>query len=149
MWSDFRKFLVRGNVLDMAVGIIIGAAFTSVVKSLVDDVIMPPIGKITGGMDFSNMFVTLGQGSFLTLADARKAGAATINYGLFLNNIISFLIVAFCVFMLVRAVTRMQKKDAAAPPPPSEKVCPLCAMTIPAAATRCGHCTADLAAPHA
>lgn len=146
MWSDFRKFLVRGNVLDMAVGIIIGAAFTTVVKSLVDDVIMPPIGKLTGGMDFSNMFVTLGKGTFATVADAKKVGAATINYGLFLNNVISFLIVAFCVFMLVRAISRLQRKEAAAPPPPSEKVCPLCAMTIPVAATRCGHCTADLTA---
>jgi large conductance mechanosensitive channel len=146
MWSDFRKFLVRGNVLDMAVGIIIGAAFTTVVKSLVDDVIMPPIGRITGGMDFSNLFVTLGKGSFATLADAKKAGAATINYGLFLNSIITFMIVAFCVFMLVRAISRLQRKEAAAPPPPSERVCPLCAMTIPVAATRCGHCTADLTA---
>jgi len=147
MWADFRKFIMRGNVLDMAVGIIIGAAFTTVVKSLVDDIIMPPIGKVTGGVDFSNLFVTLGSGQFANLADAKKAGVATINYGLFVNNVISFLIVAFAVFMLVRAVAKLQKPVAAAAP--AEKDCPFCAMKIPVAARRCGHCTADLNAVRA
>ncbi len=148
MWPEFKKFLIRGNVLDMAVGIIIGAAFTTVVKSLVDDIIMPPIGKLTGGVDFSNLFITLGSGNYAALADAKKAGVATINYGLFLNNCITFLIVAFAVFMLVKAVSQLQKKEAA-PAVPTEKECPLCRMKIPVAATRCGHCTAELAAVHA
>ena len=149
MWADFRKFIARGNVLDMAVGIIIGAAFTTVVKSLVDDIIMPPIGKLMGGVDFSNLYITLGSGSYANLAAAKQAGAATINYGLFLNNVISFLIVAFAVFMLVRSFTKLQRKEAAAPAAPTEKECPLCRMKIPLAATRCGHCTVDLGAVHA
>ncbi len=147
MWAEFKKFIMRGNVLDMAVGIIIGAAFTTVVKSLVEDIIMPPIGRLTGGMDFSNLFLTLGSGNFASLADAKKAGVATINYGLFLNNVITFLIVAFAVFVLVKAVSQLQRKEA--PPPASEKECPLCRMKIPVAATRCGHCTTDLSAVHA
>ncbi len=147
MWAEFKKFIMRGNVLDMAVGIIIGAAFTTVVKSLVEDIIMPPIGKLTGGMDFSNLFITLGSGNFTSLADAKKAGVATVNYGMFFNNVITFLIVAFAVFMLVKAVSQLQKKEA--PPAPSEKDCPLCRMKIPLAATRCGHCTADLGGVHA
>jgi large conductance mechanosensitive channel len=142
MLKEFKDFAMRGNVLDMAVGIIIGAAFSTVVKSLVDDIIMPPIGKVTGGVDFSNLFVTLGPGQFASLADAKKAGVATINYGLFVNNVITFLIVAFAVFMLVRAVAKLQKPAAAAAA--TEKDCPFCAMKIPLAAKRCGHCTADL-----
>ena len=149
MLADFRKFIMRGNVLDMAVGIIIGAAFSTVVKSLVDDILMPPIGKLTGGVDFSNLFVTLGPGNFASLADAKKAGAATINYGIFFNNIVTFLIVAFAVFMLVRAVAKLQRAEPAAPAAPTEKECPLCRMKIPVAATRCGHCTTDLGAVHA
>ncbi len=149
MWADFRKFIARGNVLDMAVGIIIGAAFTTVVKSLVDDIIMPPIGKLTGGVDFTNLFVTLGTGHFDSLKAAKDAGAATINYGLFFNNIITVLIVAFAVFMLVRGFSKLQKQEAAAPAAPTEKECPLCRMKIPVAATRCGHCTAELTAVHA
>ena len=146
MWADFRKFIVRGNVLDMAVGIIIGAAFSTVVKSLVDDIIMPPIGKVTGGVDFSNLFLVLGSGHFDNLKAARDAGVATINYGLFVNNVITFLIVALAVFMLVRGVAKLQKPAAAAP---TEKDCPFCAMKIPVAAKRCGHCTAELGAVHA
>ncbi len=149
MWAEFKKFIMRGNVLDMAVGIIIGAAFTTVVKSLVDDIIMPPIGKLTGGMDFSSLFVTLGTGDFKTIAQAKEAGVATINYGLFINNLISFLIVAFAVFMLVKGVSSLYKKEAAPAAAPAEKDCPFCAMKIPVAARRCGHCTADLTAVHA
>ncbi len=148
MWADFRKFIARGNVLDMAVGIIIGAAFTTVVTSLVDDIIMPPIGKLTGGVDFSNLFLTLGTGHFDSLKAAKDAGVATVNYGLFINNVITFLIVAFAVFMLVRGFSKLQKKEAA-PAAPTEKECPLCRMKIPVAATRCGHCTMDLTAVHA
>lgn len=148
MWGEFRKFIARGNVLDMAVGIIIGAAFTTVVKSLVDDVIMPPIGRLTGGVDFSNLYVNLSGGEFATLADARKAGAATINYGVFLNNVISFLIVAFAVFLLVRGYNRLTAvvaaKEEDAPATPTEKKCPYCFLKIPVGARRCGHCTSVL-----
>jgi large conductance mechanosensitive channel len=144
MLSDFRKFIARGNVLDMAVGIIIGAAFTSIVNSLVNDVIMPPIGLIMGGVDFSNLFVNLSGSQYASLAEAKAAGAATINYGLFLNAVISFLIVAFATFMLVRSLARLQRKEEAAPVAPTEKVCPQCLFKIPVAARRCGHCTQEL-----
>jgi large conductance mechanosensitive channel len=144
MLGDFRKFIARGNVLDMAVGIIIGAAFTSVVQSLVNDVIMPPIGRMTGGVDFSNQFIDLSGGNYASLAAAKEAGAATINYGLFLNAVISFLIVAFATFMLVRAAARLQRQEEAAPSAPTEKACPYCLFKIPVAARRCGHCTQEL-----
>jgi large conductance mechanosensitive channel len=148
MWSEFRKFIARGNVLDMAVGIIVGAAFTTVVKSLVDDILMPPIGRLTGGVDFSDLYINLSGGEFASLAEAREAGAATINYGIFLNNVISFLIVAFAVFLLVRSYNRLveavARKEVEAPPPPSEKECPYCRFRIPVAATRCGHCTSEV-----
>lgn len=136
----------------MAVGIIVGAAFTTVVKSLVDDIIMPPIGRLTGGVDFSNLYLNLSGGEFASLADAKAAGAATINYGLFLNNVISFLIVAFVVFLLVRAYNRLMEtvvqrggEEEEASPAPAEKECPYCRYKIPVAATRCGHCTSELA----
>ena len=136
MWRDFRKFIARGNVLDMAVGIIIGVAFTTVVKSLVDDIIMPPIGRVTGGMDFSNLFVNLSGGSYSSLADARAAGAATINYGLFLNSAIAFLIVAFVVFLIVRAYNRLLERlrreaEQQAAPVPEPMLCPYCRFEIP------------------
>ena len=149
MWNEFRKFIARGNVLDMAVGIIVGAAFTTVVKSLVDDILMPPIGRLTGGVDFSDLYINLSGGEYASLAEAREAGAATINYGLFLNNLVSFLIVATVVFMLVRSYNRLleavaRKEAEDAPPPPSEKECPFCRLSIPVAATRCGYCTSEL-----
>jgi large conductance mechanosensitive channel len=152
MWAEFRKFIARGNVLDMAVGIIVGAAFTTVVKSLVDDIIMPPIGRLTGGVDFSDLYINLSGGEYASLADAKAAGAATINYGLFLNNVISFLIVAFAVFLLVRGYNRLvdtiarreQEEAEAAAPAPQEMECPYCRFTIPITATRCGHCTSEL-----
>ena len=147
MIAEFRKFVARGNVLDMAVGIIIGAAFTTVVKSLVDDILMPPIGRVTGGVDFTELYWDLSGGQYASLAEAREAGAATINYGIFLNNVVSFLLVAFAVFLLVRAYNRMrermERKEAAAP---SEKDCPYCRLKVPLDATRCGHCTSDLRA---
>ena len=116
MFKEFRQFALRGNVVDLAVGVIVGAAFTSIVTSLVKDVITPPLGLVTGGLDFSNLFIVLKGGQFTTLADAAKAGAVTINYGLFLNALISFLIVAFVLFLVVRSVNRL---FAAAPPPPA------------------------------
>jgi large conductance mechanosensitive channel len=116
--QEFKAFISRGNVIDLAVGIIIGAAFTAIVNSLVNDIIMPPIGVILGGIDFSNFFITLSKGSYPTLAEAQKAGAATLNYGLFINAVIKFLIVAWAVFILVKQVNRFRKKEEAAPPPP-------------------------------
>ena len=147
MLKDFRAFVMRGNVVDLAVGVIIGAAFGSIVKSFVDDMIMPPIGLATGGIDFSNMFAVLKDGAkaagpYASLAEAKAAGAVTLNYGLFINQIVTFLIVAFCVFLLVRVINRMHAPAPAAAP--STKTCPQCAMEIPLAAKRCPHCTAQL-----
>lgn len=149
MWQEFRKFVARGNVLDMAVGIIIGAAFTTVVKSLVDDIIMPPIGRMTGGVDFANLYWNLSGGSYASLAEAREAGAATINYGLFLNNLIAFLIVAFAVFLLVRSYNQLLEATSRAraveeAPAARPSLCPHCRFEIPEGAERCGHCTAIL-----
>jgi large conductance mechanosensitive channel len=146
MWKEFKEFIKRGNVLDMAVGIIIGAAFGTVVKSLVDDIIMPPIGLLLGGVDFGNLFVTLGSSQYDSLAAAQEAGAATINYGLFINNIITFLIVAFAVFVLVRAVHRLQAREEEEPAPaePTTKKCPECLSEIPIEARRCAYCTTSL-----
>jgi len=145
MLKEFKEFAMRGNVLDMAVGIIIGAAFGKIVASLVDDVLMPPIGRLMGGVDFSNLFVSLTGQQFDSLAAAKAAGAATINYGLFLNSIINFLIVAFAIFILVKQVNRLQK-PVPAPPPPATKDCPLCFSAIPVRATRCPHCTSEVRA---
>jgi large conductance mechanosensitive channel len=125
MLKEFREFAMRGNVVDMAVGIIIGAAFTSIVRSLVDDIIMPPLGLLTGDMDFSDKFVNLSGGEYATLAEAQAASAATVNYGLFINNVITFLIVAFAVFLLVRGINSLKRKQEEAPaeaPPPAEDV---------------------------
>lgn len=146
MLKEFKEFAMRGNVLDMAVGIIIGAAFGKIVTSFVEDVIMPPIGKLLGHVDFSNLFLVLGETdkTIKTVADAKTAGVVTLNYGLFLNTIINFLIVAFSVFLLVRQVNRWTKKPAPAAAP-TTKDCPQCAMTIPIAAKRCGHCTSQVA----
>ena len=149
MWQDFKAFVMRGNVMDLAVGVIIGAAFGTVVKSLVDDVIMPPVGLATGGVDFSSLYLLLKPGPkapppYASLADAKAAGAVTLNYGVFLNTLITFLIVALAVFLLVRAVNRLYRQPA--PPTPNTKPCPFCAMTIPIAATRCPNCTSQLAA---
>jgi large conductance mechanosensitive channel len=149
MLKEFKAFALRGNVLDLAVGIIIGGAFGTIVKSLVDDVIMPPIGLALGNVDFSNLFATLKVGSkapppYATLADAHAAGAVTINYGLFVNNVITFLIVAFAVFLVIRAANRLMPKEAAAAP--STKDCPYCRMAIPVGATRCPQCTSELRA---
>jgi large conductance mechanosensitive channel len=147
MFKEFKAFALRGNVLDLAVGIIIGAAFGTVVKSLVDDVIMPPVGLALGGVDFANLFYSLKAGPevappYATVAEAQAAGAVTINYGQFINNVITFIIVAFAVFLIVRAANRLRPQEAAAAP--ATKDCPYCRMAIPAGATRCPHCTTEL-----
>ena len=145
MLKEFKEFAMRGNVIDMAVGIIIGAAFGAIVKSLVADVIMPPIGLLLGGVDFSNLFVNLGDGDYASLAEAQEAGAATINIGVFVNQVLSFVIVAFAVFLLIRAINNLKKKEEEAPAPePDTKDCPYCLSSIPIKATRCGHCTSQL-----
>jgi large conductance mechanosensitive channel len=150
MFKEFREFALRGNVIDMAVGVIVGGAFGTIVKSMVDDVIMPPIGLLVGGIDFSNFFAILKQGGtpgpYASLADAKKAGAVTMNYGVFVNDIISFLIVAFAVFMLIRSINALHRKEGNTPAGPTTKVCPFCATTIPVKATRCPQCTSQLAA---
>jgi large conductance mechanosensitive channel len=147
--KEFKEFAVKGNVVDMAVGIIIGAAFGTIVKSLVADVIMPPIGLLLGNVDFANLFIVLKEGAtagpFATVAEAAEAGAVTLNYGVFINTIISFLIVAFAVFMLIKNLNKLKRKEEApAPAPPSEKECPFCFTSIPVKAVRCPNCTADL-----
>jgi len=136
--KEFKEFAMRGSVLDLAVGVIIGVSFGKVVSSLVDDVIMPPIGRLLGHVDFSNLFINLSDKSYASLAAAKAAGAPTLNYGNFLNTIINFLIVAFAVFLLVRAVNKWMPKPAA---PVTTRHCPQCAMPIPDAARKCGHCT--------
>jgi large conductance mechanosensitive channel len=147
MLKEFKAFVMRGNVLDLAVGIIIGAAFGTIVKSLVDDVLMPPIGLALGNVDFANLFAVLKEGSkaaapYASLADAKDAGAVTINYGLFINNIVTFIIVAFAIFLVVRVANRLRPPEAAAAP--NTKDCPYCRMAIPAGATRCPQCTSEL-----
>jgi large conductance mechanosensitive channel len=149
MLKEFREFAMRGNVVDMAVGIIIGAAFGAIVKSLVDDVIMPPIGLLLGSVDFSDLFITLKQGAaaagpYATLELAKKAGAVTLSYGAFFNTIISFLIVAFSVFMLVKGMNKLKRQQEAAAAAPTTKECPHCLSAIPIKATKCAHCTSNL-----
>lgn len=145
MWSEFRKFIARGSVIDLAVGVVIGAAFSKIVDSFVKDVLMPPIGFATGGVDFSNLYINLSRQRYPSLAAATEAGAPTINYGIFLNNVLSFLIVAFVLFLFVRAYNRLREEKESEPPAPTEKECPYCKLKIPLAATRCAHCTSELA----
>jgi len=150
MLKEFKEFAMRGNVLDMAVGIIIGAAFGTIVNSFVADVIMPPIGLLLGNIDFSNLFAVLREGKvagpYASLAAAKEAGAVSINYGLFINTVITFLIVAFAVFLLIRNVNKFVQQQKAPPPVPTTKECTYCLSTIPIKATRCGHCTSELKA---
>ena len=150
MFKDFKEFVVRGSVVDMAIGIVIGAAFGTIVKSFVDDVLMPPIGLLLGNVDFSNLFVTLKEGSkatgpYASLAAAKAAGAVTLNLGVFINTIISFIIIAFAVFLVIKGVNRM-KWEKAPPAEPLTKECPFCRSTISLKATRCPHCTSELGA---
>lgn len=146
MLNEFKEFVLRGNVFDLAVGIVIGAAFTGVVNSLVSDILMPPLGFILGGVDFSNLYLNLSGQDYPTLAAATEAGAPTINYGAFINNVISFLIVSFAVFLLVKSYNRMRPRQESVPAEPTDKECPFCRFTIPLRATRCAHCTSELAA---
>jgi len=146
MWEEFKKFAVQGSVLDLAVGVIIGAAFGKIVGSLVDDVIMPPIGYLLGGVDFSNLFVSLSGKTYESLAAAKAAGAPTWNIGVFINTIINFLIVAGAVFLfIVKPANRLRAQTPPPPPgPPTTKDCPYCLSTIPIKATRCAHCTSEV-----
>jgi len=150
MLKEFKEFALRGNVIDMAVGIIIGAAFGTIVGTLVSDVVMPPIGLLLGNVDFSNLFIVLKEGKvagpYATVAAAKGAGAVTLNYGLFLNTVVNFLIVAFAIFFLIRGMNSLKKKQEAPPAIPTTKECPHCLSTIPAKATRCAHCTSELKA---
>jgi large conductance mechanosensitive channel len=144
MLKEFKEFAMRGNVLDMAVGIIIGAAFGRIITSLVNDIIMPPIGLLLGRVSFSSLYLNLSGQAFASLADAQAAGAPTINYGLFLNAILDFLVVAFVIFLLLRQVNRMTRKPVPAPAAPTTRDCPYCCSTIAIQATRCPHCTSQL-----
>lgn len=141
MLKEFKEFVMRGNVVDMAVGIIIGASFGKIITSLVSDIIMPPIGLALGHVDFSNLFINISGTEYPSIAAAKAAGAATINYGVFLNTILDFVIVAFVVFLVIRQVNRLRKEAA---PTPTTRNCPLCLSTIPLGAVRCAYCTADL-----
>ena len=142
--KEFREFAMRGNVVDMAVGVVIGGAFGKIVSSLVADLVMPLVGKLVGNVDFSNLFVNLSGGAYASLEDAKKAGAATLNYGVFINTVIDFVIVAAAIFLVIKAMNRLKK--APPPPAPTSRDCPECCMSIPIAAKRCGHCTAMVAA---
>ncbi len=148
MFKEFREFAMRGNVVDMAVGIIIGAAFGGIVQSLVADVLMPPLGLLLGRVDFSNLFIVLKSGTpagpYASLAAAKTAGAVTVNAGVFVSTVINFLIVAFAVFLLIRSLNRLKRKAEAPPPAPAAKECPYCVSAVPVKATRCPHCTSDL-----
>ncbi len=146
MLKDFKEFVMRGNVVDMAVGVIIGGAFGKIVTSLVNDVIMPPIGRLTGGVDFSSLFIDISGASYATLAEAQKAGAATINYGMFINTVINFLIVAGAIFLMISQLNRLKSRfDKPAPAAePVTKDCPLCLSVIPIKAVKCAHCASDL-----
>jgi large conductance mechanosensitive channel len=144
MFKEFREFALKGNMVDMAVGIIIGAAFGKIISSLVSDVLMPPIGKMMGGVDFSNLFINLSGGTYASLAAAKAAGAATVNYGLFINTAIDFTIVAFVLFLVVKGMNAMKRREEVSPPPPATKECPHCISAVPLKATRCPACTSTL-----
>jgi large conductance mechanosensitive channel len=151
MFKEFKEFAMRGNVVDMAVGIVIGAAFGTIVKSFVDDVLMPPIGLLLGNVDFSNFFVVLKEGAkaagpYASLSAAKAAGAVTLNLGMFINTIISFIIIAFAVFLVIKGINRLNLQKQVSRPEPTTKECPFCFTTIPIQASRCPHCTSQLAA---
>lgn len=149
MLKEFKEFALKGSVLDMAIGIVIGGVFTPIVKSLVDDVLMPPLGLLLGGMDFSQLFILLREGSvpapYASLDTAKTAGAITLNYGVFVNSIITFILVAFAVFLLVKVINRWKREAALPPPEPTAKICPMCCTEIPLKAMRCPACTSELA----
>ena len=149
MFKEFKEFVMRGNVVDMAIGIVIGAAFGGIVKSFVDDVLMPPIGLLLGNVDFANLFITLKEGAkaagpYASLAAAKTAGAVTLNLGVFINTVISFIIIAFAVFLVIKGINRMKREQAAPAAEPTTRECPFCLSEIPLKATRCPHCTSEL-----
>ena len=149
LWEEFKKFILRGNVLDLAVGIVIGSAFTGVVKSFVDDVLMPPIGLLLGSVDFTNLFVVFKEGAeqpgpYASLEAAKTAGAVTWRYGLFITTVVNFLIIAAVIFLVIKAANKLLPKEAPKPVAPPTKPCPYCQMDIPLKATRCPHCTSEL-----
>lgn len=146
MLKEFKEFAMRGTVLDMAIGIIIGAAFGKIINSFVSDLLMPPLGLILGKVDFSNLFINLSGKSFASLAEAKATGAPTLNYGIFVNTVIDFIIVAFAIFLLVRQVNRLKRTQEAAPAAPTTKECVYCLSSVPIKATRCPHCTSELKA---
>jgi len=146
MLKEFKEFAMKGNVLDMAVGIIIGGAFGKIISSFVADVLMPPIGLLLGKVDFTSLFINLSDKSYASLAEAKAAGAPTLNYGVFINTLLDFIIVAFVIFLLIKQVNRMRAQPAAAPAAPTTKDCPFCATAIPIKAARCPHCTSELKA---
>jgi large conductance mechanosensitive channel len=150
MFKEFKEFALKGNMVDMAVGIIIGAAFGTIISSLVADIIMPPIGLLLGNVDFANLFILLREGKVPgpcgSLAIAKAAGAVTLNYGVFINTVVSFLIIAFSVFLTVRNINKLRRQEEAPPAVPTTRECPYCLSIIPIKATRCAHCTADLKA---
>jgi large conductance mechanosensitive channel len=145
MLKEFKTFVMRGNVLDLAVAVIVGGVFGKIVSSLVNDVLMPPIGLVVGKVDFSSLYLNLSSNIYASLAEAQKAGAPIIKYGLFINTVIDFLIVSFVIFLVVRLANRLQRQEAAAAPAaPATKECPFCLSAIPLKATRCGHCTSEI-----
>lgn len=144
MWKEFKEFAIKGNAVDLAIGVILGIAFGAIIASLVNDVLMPPIGRALGGVDFSNLFVVLGDGTYPSLKAAKEAGAATINYGVFINTVINFLIVASVLFMVVKALNRLKREAPAPAAAPTERECPQCATSIPIKAKRCPHCTSNI-----
>lgn len=144
MWKEFKEFAMKGNVVDLAIGVVIGSAFGKIVTSLVNDIIMPLVGLLLGKVDFSNLFIALGSGHYNTLQEAKDAGIATISYGIFINNVIDFLIVAFSIFFVIRQLGRFSKKKEETPAASTTKACTYCCTEIPIAATRCPHCTSEL-----
>jgi large conductance mechanosensitive channel len=146
MFKEFKEFTLRGNVIDLAIGVIIGAAFGKIVTSFVNDILMPPIGLLLGNVDFSNLFINLSGQPYGSLEEAQAAGAATINYGLFINTVLDFIIVAFVIFLLVRQVNRMRREREAPPAEPTTRECPYCLSAVPLKAIRCPHCTSELEA---
>jgi large conductance mechanosensitive channel len=143
MWKEFREFALRGNVVDLAIGVIIGAAFGKIVSSFVNDILMPPLGLLLGRVDFSNLFINLSSQHYATLAEVKQAGAATLNYGAFINTVIDFAIVAFAIFLLIQQINRLTRREKVAEAP-TTKPCPYCATQIPLLATRCPNCTSTL-----
>ena len=144
MLKEFKAFALRGNVIDLAIGVIIGGAFGKIVTSFVNDIIMPPIGMLLGNVNFADLFIALDGGDYASLAQAQEAGAPTLNYGMFINTVIDFLIIAFVIFLVVKQINRLTPKPAPAPAEPTTKACPYCFTEIPVKATRCPHCTSEL-----